>query len=135
MESRITYVKGKIIIYPPKEFKGMDNPMIDDPKAFRKFMVNVLRSVFAYFKQGTYHKARIAYGTYTCALSGEPTKKKDTQCDHVEPIISLNENENDWNGIVSRCLNTENYQIVSKEAHKVKTGAENSKRFKGKKRT
>lgn len=130
----IKYSKGKIIIHPPKEFKGMDNPMVDDPKLFRKFMVNVLRSVFAYFKEGTYHKARVAYGTYECALSGQQVKRKDTQCDHISPIISLDENENDWNGIVSRCLNTDNYQIVSKEAHKAKTGAENSKRFKGKKK-
>lgn len=134
MTMRIRYEKGKIIIHPPKEFKGMDNPIIDDPKAFRKFMVNVLRAVFAYFKEGAYHKARIKHGTYICALSGDEVKRKDTQCDHINPIISLDESENDWNGIVSRCLNTGNYQIVSKEAHKVKTGAENSKRFKGKKR-
>ena len=131
----IKYQKGRIIIYPPTEFKGMDNPMVDDPKAFRKFMVNVLRSVFAYFKHMAYHKARLRHGVYRCALSGEEVKKKDTQCDHVQPIISLDETENDWNGLVTRSLDTRNYQIVSKEAHKAKTGEENSKRFKGKKRS
>ena len=130
----VRYEKGKIIIYPPKEFKGMDNPMIDDPKLFRRFMAKVLRSLFVYFRDKAYTKARLRFGVYRCAATGEEVKKKDTDCDHIIPIISLDENGNDMNGMVSRALNVDNFQILSKAAHKVKTGKENSKRFKGKKR-
>lgn len=135
MDGRIEYKKGKIIIYPPNSFKNMDNPIVDNPKIFRKFMASVLRSLFVYFKEYAYRRARLRYGVYKCAITGQEVAKKDTDCDHINPIISLDENENDWNGMVTRSLDVDNFQILHKKAHKAKTAKENSKRFKGKKRT
>ncbi len=135
MNSKIEYSKGKIIIHPPKEFKGMDNPLKDDPALFRKFMVKVFRAVFVYFREMSFRRSRRGYNQYECAEIKERLfTKKECACDHIKPIVSLDDSENDWNGLVERSFDMDNLQILSNEAHKVKTGKENSKRFKGKKR-
>lgn len=58
-----------------------------------------------------------------CALSGEWVNKSRLEVDHVEGNVSLN----DWNDLepfIRHLLGNLDYQLVSKEAHKIKSYAE-----------
>lgn len=72
------------------------------------------------------YKGRAKSGAY-CALSGEWVGKSAAEIDHILGNVSLK----DWDDVLTfiqhLCASKENMQIVSKEAHKIKSYAEKQK--------
>lgn len=68
-------------------------------------------------------ETRAKTGAY-CALTGEWVGKSKLEVDHIEGNVSLK----DWDDLLSFCQHLctpiENMQLVSKEAHKIKSHAE-----------
>lgn len=69
------------------------------------------------------YQGRAKSGT-ECSLTGEWTAKSYLEVDHIEGHVSLR----DWGDVTTfikhLCTNSENMQLVSKEAHKIKSYAE-----------
>ena len=109
-----------------------------DPK-FRSFIIATLRRAsYRWFGRSEALKlARVERGMYTCAMCKGVFKKKDTQLDHIQPIIDPKEGFVDWNTYIPRLFCApELYQVLCRVCHKSKTFTENSirKEYKRKKK-
>lgn len=62
-------------------------------------------------------------GTY-CALTGEWVPKSYLEVDHIKGNVSLREWEDTLPFVKHLCGSMDNFQLVSKEAHKIKSYAE-----------
>ena len=69
------------------------------------------------------YKGRAKSGAY-CALSGEWVGKSASEIDHIVGNISLKNWEDVLPFILHLCASKDNMQLVSKEAHKIKSYAE-----------
>ena len=65
---------------------------------------------------------------YYCELCGTVSRKKDTQMDHIDPVVPVTGWDN-WEGILERmyCAQ-EGWQRLCKPCHQEKTQAENALR-------
>jgi len=69
------------------------------------------------------YKGRAKSGAY-CALSGEWVGKSASEIDHILGNVSLKDWEDVLPFILHLCASKDNMQLVSKEAHKIKSYAE-----------
>lgn len=104
---------------------GMDN--------FKVWLIAQLRRVHYKWpaKEEAKKEAKVSYGTYMCATCKGLFKRKDTQIDHIEPVISTKEGFIDWNTFICRLFAEKSaYQVLCKKCHKEKSKGENAKRRK-----
>lgn len=97
-----------------------------DPKkeARKKVRVKVENG---YYKNG--NKKYIS--KYPCNHCGELFKANETDVDHIDPVISVEDGFIDWNTYVDRLFVTvDKLQILCKDCHKVKSKKENADRRK-----
>lgn len=69
------------------------------------------------------YKGRAKSGAY-CALSGEWVGKSASEIDHILGNVSLKDWEDVLPFVLHLCASKDNMQLVSKEAHKIKSYAE-----------
>ena len=73
-----------------------------------------------------YVNARVSRGKYRCAYCGELFGPKDIQIDHIIPVIDPHQGFVDWDTYIERLFSPlENYQVLCKPCHTIKTNAEN----------
>lgn len=73
-------------------------------------------------------RARVERGVYKCEGCEQLTPAKNIQADHIIPVVG-NEGFTNWDDFVTRLFcPPDNYQILCKECHHVKTQAENETR-------
>lgn len=76
-------------------------------------------------------RARVERGVYRCEGCGALTPAKNIQADHIIPVVGPNGFTN-WDDFIQRLFcSVENYQILCKKCHDVKTLAENKERRDG----
>lgn len=81
--------------------------------------------------------ARVSHGNYRCAIcKRENVRNKEKEVDHILPVVEINSQQRDWNVFIERLLPyRDQWQILCKLCHEIKTGTENSMReFYSKKR-
>ena len=113
--------------------------LIDSKK--KTFLINTLRRASFRWKPkgeaekkfkvpiGEFKTGRIKYG-YKCAKCGEINKKKDTNTDHIIPVVPL-EGWDSLDGFADRLLCDEDgYQVLCVPCHDTKTAWEKSERLK-----
>lgn len=114
--------------------------MIKIPKNVETFALRVLRkaSLKWYARNKAYEKAKTPNGTFStgrtkyawkCATCGELFKKKDTQADHMDPVVPIGGFANgmpvDFNEFIVRLFcSDKNWQILCKSCHKEKSAKE-----------
>ncbi len=65
---------------------------------------------------------------WKCQICNELYDKLER--DHIKPVHSLKDDENDWNNLLDRIFSpTTNYQCICGECHKSKTKKESKKRL------
>lgn len=69
------------------------------------------------------YTGRAKTGAY-CALSGEWTGKSKLEVDHIKGNVSLQDWDDVLPFIIHLCSTEDNFQLVSKEAHKIKSYSE-----------
>lgn len=119
------------------------------PKSTEKLVYDRLREVWNWSKEKRRAARRVFVGRDTdgvelrrCEHCQQVFRRTQTQCDHIEPVIEVGTTlpkieegacEPGWDKIVARMWATaEGLQYLCKDCHKIKTGSENSKRWKGK---
>lgn len=76
-------------------------------------------------------RARVERGVYRCEGCEALTPAKNIQADHIIPVVGPNGFTN-WDDFIQRLFcSVENYQILCKKCHDVKTLAENKERRDG----
>lgn len=103
-------------------------------KAKKTFTINVLRRG-SYKWPGRWLAEKRSHlpeiKKYYCESCGLVCKKKDTQMDHIIPVIPTNQNTHDvsLDVIADRVYcSPEGFQRLCKECHRDKTNAENAQR-------
>lgn len=80
------------------------------------------------FKYLTKSEARLERGLYVCSICKEPTRSKNIQVDHIEPVVGP-EGFVDWNTFIERLFcDKDGFQAVCKFCHSLKTKDENAER-------
>lgn len=78
--------------------------------------------------------ARVERGKYLCNICKGIFRDKDTNMDHVAPVVDPEEGRTDWNDFIERMLPPiEGWQCLCKPCHKEKSESENVIRRKKKK--
>ena len=110
--------------------------MTEAEKYIKEWLVNKLRRISYQWpaRKAALKKARVSRGKYRCKACEEEGRDvlygpKDIQVDHTDPVISVDTGFIDWNTYVKRlfCLE-DNFQILCKDCHKIKTFFENELR-------
>ena len=69
-------------------------------------------------------RARVEWGVYKCEGCKSTTRAKDVQADHIVPVIGI-EGFTNWDDFITRLFcSADNYQILCKTCHQIKTQAE-----------
>lgn len=76
-------------------------------------------------------QARVAYGTYRCAVCGKNKKPKEVAVDHVTPVVPIT-GWDSWDGFISRLFcDAEGLQVICRTpCHEEKTKKERELRKK-----
>lgn len=75
--------------------------------------------------------AKVAYGTYTCAMCKFERRRKDVQLDHVEPVVDPSTGFTSFSAYITRLLPGKGgWQVLCVECHAQKTKEENEARRK-----
>lgn len=71
-------------------------------------------------------RAKVSRGLWSCAHCKEHFKKHEVQKDHIQPVVSVNEDkQNDMNSYVETLFcEPENIQILCKNCHSLKSSVE-----------
>ena len=78
-------------------------------------------------------RSRIGRGEYYCEICGLVCRKKDTQLDHIEPVVDPNKGWEGFDQFIDRLLVDETgWQRICVSCHKEKTAIENATRLKTK---
>jgi len=65
---------------------------------------------------------------YLCNHCKQEFTNKDVEVDHIIPVVDPKEGFKDWNTFIARMFTPlENYQVLCKKCHKIKTKEENKK--------
>lgn len=116
-----------------KRLTFKDKEAIHDELVF-KTLEKAIRNatIFWYAKNEAYKRARTGIDRYTCASCKKQFSKdnKETACDHIDPIMPVTGFDG-YNNYVPRALSrVDNFQILCKNCHRVKTNKENAERRK-----
>lgn len=105
------------------------------PFIFRAWFINALRKIsYRYPPRYEADKAaKVAYGQYKCAICQQVFRKKDTQMDHVVPIVDpavgfpkTPDGRDDWTPYIERMFaQVGGWQRLCKPCHQTKTQGEN----------
>jgi len=100
-------------------------------------MIGMLRRISYRYpaRYAAMNRVKISYGKYACNLCRGVFSRKDTQVDHIEPVVGV-KGFVDWNTYIARLFPEESgYQVLCKPCHQVKSQGENKIRRNVKKRT
>lgn len=74
-------------------------------------------------------RARVSRGLYECAICKLVVRNKDKVIDHIRPVVSVQRGFRGWNTFAKRLFcKAENFQVICRSCHKIKTDKENQKR-------
>lgn len=66
---------------------------------------------------------------YECTVCGEECQKSDMKADHIEPVVDPVAGFVDWNTYIDRLfVESDGFQAICNECHKLKTSKENKER-------
>lgn len=97
---------------------------------FQKFLGRQLRKISYMWapRNEALRAAKVSWGKYKCAECKEIYQRKEVAIDHIEPVIATSGFEN-WDVYISRLFcPIENFQVLCKPCHKIKTTEENAER-------
>lgn len=103
---------------------------------FRAWIINHLRRASYRWRARSevQKKSRVSRGMYTCNSCKKVYSKKETQVDHVVPVIDPVKGFTTFDEFIRRLfVPASGWQILCKPCHKIKTDKENKKRKKKKK--
>jgi 5-methylcytosine-specific restriction endonuclease McrA len=70
--------------------------------------------------------ARVERGKYRCNICKEVFRKKDTETDHIVPVVDPEKGKTDWNDYVERMFpDIEGFQKLCRDCHVIKSESEN----------
>lgn len=101
-------------------------------KELKKFVVASLRRAsYRWYSRGeALKRARVERGVYKCESCGSTQKKRDTQLDHISPVVPVT-GFDDWNGFVERMFcEPAGFAVLCQACHKQKTAVESELRKK-----
>lgn len=96
------------------------------PSKYHRMVVYGIRrvSVFWPARKEARDRARVSYGKYKCACCHGVFKSKDTEVDHIDPIVGP-EGFTSWDLLISNLFcSVDNLQVLCKACHKEKTAQE-----------
>lgn len=97
-------------------------------KELKRFLIPKIRSASYRWKyrSDAIKKARVDRGLYKCAQCGDSNLKKgDYLLDHVEPVVSLDGWDGNWDTYIKRMfVGTEGFQVLCHPCHSIKTDLE-----------
>lgn len=81
---------------------------------------------------GTFKNGKPKYlNKCKCAECGTLIPPKETNMDHLDPVVSVEDGFQDWNTFIDRMfVSSDEYQTLCKPCHKVKSKIENALRRK-----
>jgi hypothetical protein len=95
------------------------------------YIIKVLRRAVPRSPQGQQAKmhSRIVYGKYKCPICGKIGGPRKFELDHVLPIVSVDNKDNDLLSKIYRVFcSTEGLQYICKSDHRLKSKKENELR-------
>ena len=102
---------------------------------FQKWLIAQLRRVSRRWfpKEDARRKAKVKRGIYKCAICEQLYRRKDTDLDHINPVVDPVKGFVDWNTFIERLFcDVDGYQVLCKNCHKKKSNEENAVRRKHK---
>lgn len=100
------------------------------PTHLKNYIVAHLRRIgyLNIHRNQAFRDARVERGKYQCAACKQLFKLKETDGDHIDPVIDPHTGFTTWDSYIER-LFLGRIQVLCKPCHKAKTSAENKIRW------
>jgi len=101
------------------------------PEVFMRWLVSQLRRLTYRWRPRTEarRRAKVAYGKYRCEVCKKTHAAKDTQLDHVIPVVDPEKGFTTWDDFIARLfVGDGGWQLLCHDCHKKKSDKENARR-------